>query len=434
MKMRRIRLSYLPFAFPLIVALTISSPTNIYATACNLTRSGIVSFCQSHPLLSRLLDVVWPDSSPYQIAVVAGIANYPNLPIGQQLPPVDYDIDTLTNLLRDQFGFDEVIVLRDKGVSQDNLRYLLSQYIPTQLMAHNKSQVLFAYSGHGADYGNNGYIFLSDTRTIDPHSYDDLERAIDLDELKILMKPTASLATHFLVLLNSCKGGYFVQGGTFAFGANALDARGAHGITAGGRANNVHAFENVGSGKGSVFFEMLFSALRGSGVNVNGVFIPDPAGDDGMLNTLKLADFLSRTIQKIENYGFGPQMGRLYGPSRGDDGEGYFFFVTNQRNADETLRKWYPNRRERILGPPPPGKQAPSRVDQLPGLYARLNISMGALLNADMFEVVTGGNQPNAISDDAPLSFAEDVRGACLDLPLNKGQKLIWQDLRIDCQ
>jgi Caspase domain len=406
-----------------MMCLTISG----HAASCGAIRVGITSFCQPQSWLSRLLGVVWPDSNPYQIAVVAGIARYPNLPNGEQLPPVDYDIDTLTTLLRNRFGFDEVVVLQDGSFSRDNLRYVFSQYIPTQLIGHAKSQVLFAYSGHGADYANTGYIFFSDTRTIDPHSYSDLEKAIDLDELKILMKPSVYQATHFLALLNSCKGGYFLQSGTFSFGASALDARGAHGITAGGRQNSVHALKSVGSGNGSVFFEMLFSALNGSGTNINGVFISDPAADDGILSTIKLADFLNRTIEKIEDYKFGPQMGRLYGSSQ-DDGEGYFFFITNENKADQAIHSRYPKSWDKVFGKPSQESQPVP-----PGLYARLSIPRGIVLNADMFDTLKDEGRQYPIDDDVPLSFPEHVRGACLDRPLNKGQRLTWSDLRVNC-
>lgn len=317
------------------------------ASSCVLEKAGIKGFCQNSSVASRLLGLVWPDSRPYQIAVVAGIAHYPNLPADQQLPPVDYDVDGLTRLLLKKFGFDEVVVLKDRAFSLDNLKYVFAQYIPTQLVAHPKSQVLFAYSGHGADYLNTGYLFFSDTHTIDPRSYNDLDNAIDLDELKVLLKPTVFQATHFLALLNSCKGGYFLQRGSYSFGATVLDARGAHGITAGGAKDNVHALKTVGSGNGSVFFEMLFSALGGSGANLNGAPFPDPAADDGILTTIKLNDFLYSTIEKIENYKFGPQMGRLFDQN---DGEGYFFFITNEGKASQALHTRYLKNWDRVFG------------------------------------------------------------------------------------
>jgi hypothetical protein len=330
-------------AIPTALAVGTSGP----ALACVPEKSKITSYCQSQPVLSRLLSVVWPDSAPYQIAVIGGIARYPNLPKAQQLPPVDYDVDTLTTLLRTKLGFDEVIVLKEKDFSRENLKYLFSEYIPTQLQGRKNSQVLFAYSGHGADYRDTGYLFFSDTTTIDPKNYADLSQAMDMDDLKLLMKPTLLEATHVLALLNSCKGGYFVEGGSFTFGAGALGVRGAHGITAGGRENYVHANPNVGSGKGSVFFEMVFAALNGSGINLNGVNFSDPAEKDGILSTINLANFLNDTIQKIEDYRFGPQMGRLY-PAK--QGEGYFFFVTNQTKATQALRQNYPKSYAKAFG------------------------------------------------------------------------------------
>jgi hypothetical protein len=327
------------------------------ALSCVPETMKIKSYCRNQSTLSRLLSVVWPDTTPYQIAVVAGVARYPNLRKDEQLPPAEYDVETLSTKLRDKMGFNEVIILKDKDFTRDNLRYLFSEYIPSQLQDRKNSQALFAYSGHGADYENAGYLFFSGTVTIDPHSYNDLSNAIDLDELKILMKPTINRATHFLVLLNSCKGGYFIEHASFAsYGPSALDARGAHGITAGGRKNNVHALENVGSGKGSVFFEMVFAALDGSGVNLNGVSFADPAATDGILNSIQLATFLSSTVEKVEDYKFGPQIGRL-NPRAGD--EGYFFFITDEKKASQALRSIFPKNWAKAFGAPPSAAREP---------------------------------------------------------------------------
>jgi hypothetical protein len=126
-------ISTLRFTMMLMIA-AVLGVTNIRpAFSCPPERLKISSYCQTQPVLSRLLSVVWPDSAPYQIAVVAGIARYPNLPKALQLPPVDYDVDTLTALLRDKLGFDEVIVLKDMDFSRDDRRYIFSEYIPGQL-------------------------------------------------------------------------------------------------------------------------------------------------------------------------------------------------------------------------------------------------------------------------------------------------------------
>jgi Caspase domain len=363
------RATILALTLAVLISLAAIGP----ALSCVPVEKGIKSYCRNEPSLSRLLNVVWPNSTPYQIAVVAGIANYPNLPRYQQLPPVDYDVDQLSAILRDKLGFDEVIILKDKDFSEKNLKYLFSVYIPSELRARKNSQVLFAYSGHGADYQDSGYLFLADTATIELHRDEDLVHTMDLEALRVLMKPTITVATHFLVLLNSCKGGYFVtpQSFTSTFGATQLKARGAHGITAGGRDNNVHASPNVGSGKGSVFFEMVFAALNGSGVNLNGTAFPNPADDNGILSSIKLATFLDSTVSKIENGEFGPQMARL------TPGEGYFFFITDEEKANRELRKIYPKDWTKVFGTPPdeplrdgnngsPVKQAPKITEPDP--------------------------------------------------------------------
>jgi hypothetical protein len=336
---------FIALAVTTFLALAATTP----ALSCVPEEKRIVRYCRDQPPLARLFNVVWPDSTPYQVAVVAGVARYPNLPEREQLPPVNHDVDTLRKMLIDKFEFDEVIVLKDQDFSLDNLRYIFSNYIPGQLQAQRSSQVLFAYSGHGADYRGTGYLFFSNTTTIDPHSPSDLAHALDMDELKVIMKNTVRASTHFLALLNSCKGGYFVEGGQFTFGGDALSARGAHGITAGGRENYVHAKSNVGSGQGSVFFEMLFAALGGERTILNGIVFENPALNDGILDTVSLSNFLHNTVRTIENYTFGPQMGRL---DRGTGrGEGYFFFITNQDKAKRALQSRFPESWSRVFGP-----------------------------------------------------------------------------------
>jgi len=64
--------------------------------------------------------------------------------------------------------------------------------------------------------------------------------------------------------------GYFLDVGT-QFGASSLEEKGAHGITAGGAKDAVHAYPNIGTGNGSVFFEMVAAALNSQQVTVGAV-------------------------------------------------------------------------------------------------------------------------------------------------------------------
>src|SRR5262249_25020672 len=145
-------------------------------------RSKLTRQCTPESQVTKLLNVVFGElSKPRQIAVVAGVSRYSNLPRELQLPPADYDIESFSRLLIGRLSFDEVIVLKDKDFNKENIEYIFGIYLPGLLSENDKSRVLFAYSGHGADYQDAGYLFFEDTKTIAPSSYDDLSAALDMN-------------------------------------------------------------------------------------------------------------------------------------------------------------------------------------------------------------------------------------------------------------
>jgi hypothetical protein len=285
-------------------------------------------------------------SKPRQIAVIAGVSRYSNLPRELQLPPADYDIESLSRLLIDRLSFDEVIVLKDKDFNRANIEYVFGIYLPGLLTENEKSRVLFAYSGHGADYQDAGYLFYEDTKTA-PRKYEDLSSALDMNVLKAMLQPTMHKAQQFLALINACNGGYFLTDAGFSFGSSYFEERGAHAITAGGADDSVHALPNVGSGQGSVFFEMVSAALSATGATVNAKKFEDPA-KDGLLNVTQLASFLVDTVQVIENYKIKPRMGSIASTAAGKQGE--FFFVTDREKAKAALTSQFPSGAARVFG------------------------------------------------------------------------------------
>jgi hypothetical protein len=386
---------------------------------------GLETSCLQETRFDRLLSVAFGDGAkPRQIAVIAAVSKYPALPQGLQLPAAATDIGMLQRVLIDKLGFDEVITLQNEDFSFQNLRYIFENYLPDLLQANPKSRVLFAYSGHGSDFDDQGFLYFSNTATINAGSYAELTDALNLTTLKVMMAPTMRNAQQFLALINSCNGGYFLNVGA-SFGASALDEKGAHGITAGGAKDAVHAYSNVGTGKGSVFFEMVVAALSGQEVTVGGRKFENPAKDDGILTATRLEDFLATTIGIIENYKLSPRMGALTGTGPGNQGE--FFFVTNYDLARAALSSRFPKSAERVFGNSPP--------DAGPvGLYAKLNIPSGVLLRAEMFSSIEPPDRSTSDRGQFPSSFPDDVRSACLELPLKENERLTWRHLRSDCK
>jgi hypothetical protein len=328
--------------------LSFGSPS--IAIACVSSGHVQLSYhCSVTTVTQGILNVVFGTlARPRQIAVVSGIGKYKRLTDSEQLPPADYDVDNIAGILTDKLHFDEVIELKDGNFSRDNLEYVFERYLPNELVNNPKSRVLFAFSGHGADFENTGYIFYSDTTTISPIRYDDLDEAISMDKLKAILLPTIERSQQFLALINSCYGGYFLTESAFVYSGTTLDEPGAHAITAGGSKDKVMALPNVGSGKGSVFFEMVAAALNGSDVMIGTQKFENPARDSGILTTTKLASFLNDAVSKIEEYHQTTHVGSIVPVKSGREGE--FFFITNPDRARDTVAARFPTNAQAIFG------------------------------------------------------------------------------------
>ncbi len=304
--------------------------------------------CTPEKAQHRIMSLILGESvKPRQIAVVAGIYEYPNLPPSQQLPPAAEDIRMMTQLFVDTLGFDEVIVLKNADFNAETIRYLFQVYLPGVLSKNEKSRVVFTFSGHGEDFEDSGYLFFHDTANISIDSFEDTERAIDMQVFKAQLRKTIGTAQHFLALINACKGGHFLNE-TYAFGESPLEEKGAHGITAGGADDTVFARPNVGTGKGSVFFELVNVAVSGQRIDLNGQRFENPIGEDGILTTTELYNFLTNTIKVIENHSIIPRSGRLRPPAPGRQGE--LFLLVDGEKARTAFAKKFPKRAERLFG------------------------------------------------------------------------------------
>ncbi len=321
------------------------------AHACLTEEREVLSYkCKQEPGFHGFLRALFPDAAkPLKIAVIAGVANYPNLPKGLQLPYAAHDVKLLKSIFSKKLDFDEIIVIEDSLVTKETLIFLFENYIPSRIDDRKGSSVVFAFSGHGADYKNFGYIFEHDTKSLEINNFSESQSAIRLGTLKAAMEPTLATSHHFLALINSCKGGHFLTDRGAAFGS-AFDESGAHGITAGGANEFVYARDNVGSGMGSVFFEMVDAAFSNSKIVIGTKEFSSPAADDGIVTASELAQFLTKTIRWIENNAVTPRFERLVRPAKGRQGEA--FFVTDKVKAGAFFSEKFPESYKRIFGGP----------------------------------------------------------------------------------
>jgi hypothetical protein len=243
-----------------------------------------------------------------------GVSHYPLL--NETLEPAEADVTRLKEWLKLNGHFDEIVTLTNQHVSNANLNYFLRDYFPNRLEKSPRSRFLFAFSGHGITDGDRSYLLKSD-----PRSFQDTVNAIGIAELRTKLGTTLDKAHQSLVLINSFYGGGFLTQTPFGETDYLPTGRGAHAITAGRANERVYADYNLG--KGSVFFEILLSGLRGKADS-----LPTRAtgmNGDGLITVNELATYLKHEITKRSQHRVNPLFADLIPlGSRGG-----FFFLTN---------------------------------------------------------------------------------------------------------
>jgi hypothetical protein len=235
------------------------------------------------------------------------VSTYPNLPADKKnLQPAKHDIDNLVAFLRDKQYFDEIIVLQDDDVTLDNFNYFLQVYLPKQMGDKHDGRFLFAYSGHGFDDGESGFILKSTAS-----SMDDVSSGIDLFQLRAAIGKVVLKALNSIVLINSCQGGAFLDRITFGNNRSILATFGAHAITAGAKGQFTYG---SGSGnRGSYFFDEVITGLSG-GADFDG---------GGLITADQLYSFVRTEVERDTNSDQDPQFGDI-APHQS---RGSFFFV-----------------------------------------------------------------------------------------------------------
>ncbi|MGR9249956.1 hypothetical protein [Rhizobium leguminosarum] len=262
-----------------------------------------------------------------QIAVIAGVSSYKNLGGGSEIKQVHNDVVTLRQILWEKFLYDEVIVLENEGFSKSSLDLVFTGYLPSVLSANNKSRVLFTFSGHGAEFENEGYIFFPPTKSININQIADARDAIDFVYLKGILNATIKRSHQFLALINSCNGGHFLTHAQYLGPAGSQLDSGAWGITAGRAHEQVGIQELILGGEHTVFFDLVIRALQGGPIKVGETDFPDPAGGTGVLDVGALGEFLKKASPVAEGGKAQSDYGVL-GTARGQ-----FFFVTDPKAA-----------------------------------------------------------------------------------------------------
>lgn len=253
-------------------------------------------------------------------ALVAGISHYPHLPSDKQLlQPAQVDVDRLVDFLENHEYFDEIVVLENDDVTLDNLNYFLGEYFPDRMAGDEpNSRFLFAFSGHGFDYGNDSYLLASSASTME-----DRHNSIDLLQLKVAVEKSVAKALNVLVLVNSCQGGAFLDKVPFGEKPSVFPKIGAHAITAGAKGQFTYAAG--GAGRGSYFFEEVLRALNGDS---------NPSSD-GFLSHDQLYSIVRREVQQDTKGYQEPLIGDIEPyPNQGSGGG--FFFVVPKGNARAT--------------------------------------------------------------------------------------------------
>lgn len=242
-----------------------------------------------------------------------------------ELKPAAEDIKKLVEYLRTYEFFDEIVVLKDGGVTTENLEYFLQTYYPDRLRKFPKSRFLFAYSGHGVTEGSSGYL-LKNTAT----SLRDKANRIHLGVVRVFVDEVAKAGHHVLVLLNACYSGAFLRRSIGGQQELIPENPGAHAITAGGIGERTWHILEVGTG--SVFFEKIFSGLDGRA---------DSGQGDGIITVYELFGYLKREVQIFTDQDQNPQVGDL--SIHGSKGE-FFFLNRDHQVAKGVLPEWKPEK------------------------------------------------------------------------------------------
>ncbi|WP_183082286.1 GH25 family lysozyme [Paraburkholderia sp. BL23I1N1] len=217
------------------------------------------------------------------IALVVGIGKYPHFNGDSISKAVENDIDNLTKFLKEDQGFDEIIVLKNEDVTQENLNYFLDEYVPNQGKKYRGfARFLMTYSGHGLHLPNalphntkqqggrkTSRVPISPKRLETPRAallLSNAESELDtlhsypLENLKRQLVAISPDYFHVLALINTCYGGAIYGWDQGAIDDNTMRGRGAFAMTAG--SNDMQAATLGKENDGSIFFDSIIHSVK----------------------------------------------------------------------------------------------------------------------------------------------------------------------------
>jgi GH25 family lysozyme M1 (1,4-beta-N-acetylmuramidase) len=306
------------------------------------------------PLDQRLVDHlhVPSGSSVRSIAVIAapGVSTANAL---FNLPVADRDFDSLVSFFTNDQQFDEVIGLRDRDVTIDNLRYFLRTYALKRGLRYNGMvRFVFAFSGHGVQIPSQGGAINPTTGLVMADATDDqdYDHLLGLNELRALGEDLSKHTFHLLFLLNACFGGDLFGVSVGGTDASATDNRGSWAVTAGPPDKEVYPAKD---GSGSLFFQSIINGVK-SGDADNDAYrvtigqVQQPKSLNGIVRLEALTAYLDKAMRMVmeNDPSLNPDVVGNYHPQRAPlealgltATGGFFFFQPSKQVASAGLPK-----------------------------------------------------------------------------------------------
>jgi formylglycine-generating enzyme required for sulfatase activity len=268
-----------------------------------------------------LTDILGLSDFGRDYAVIVGLSDF------QYFNPLDAtkgDPESVFKFLRDEAGFDYILMLRDEEVTYQILRDLFEYELPHTL--HSNDRFLFFWSGHGTQFPDalgveQGYLPLISSPV------NNLATMVDMGALTRWDRLLP--AKQALFLLDACFSGL---AGTTAQGdedqkleIRELAKPGHHIISAGGKDQKTIA--SAQDWQGSIFTYALLKALRGEADRYGG----KNGGGDGVINLYELVADMGETVKLAKAAaGWNRPLRPIlhFFPGRG---EGQFFFLTDAK-------------------------------------------------------------------------------------------------------
>jgi hypothetical protein len=234
--------------------------------------------------------------------VVIGIDHY------QHLSPLRYaltDAQAVARMLRETFGFDQVITLYDEAATLKAVQHLLVNLLPEQAGADDCVVVFFA--GHGEKRilparPARGFLAPCDAQRGDWTTFLPVEHLVQASN--------DTSAKHLLYLVDSCYSGFAtVRSANFnptRFHRDVLTIRARQVLTAG---LDDQVVDDVGPNDHSIFTYHLLEGLKGEAA----------LSDDGTVTATELMAYVKTSVGKNQRSRQTPDYGYLPGHQSGGD-------------------------------------------------------------------------------------------------------------------